>query len=75
MIFNSEHPDGMILDEEEYLEKAAKAKDSSSFTLKDDEYFVMGDNRQHSHDSRSWGPLQKNLLLERSFFERGPLIV
>ncbi|QQS61081.1 MAG: signal peptidase I [Candidatus Moraniibacteriota bacterium] len=73
MIFNSEHPDGMILDEEEYLEKAAKAKDSSSFTLKDDEYFVMGDNRQHSHDSRSWGPLQKEFVIGKVVLRAWPI--
>lgn len=31
-------------------------------TLKDDEYFMMGDNRDHSSDSRYWGPVDKELL-------------
>ncbi len=30
-----------------------------SYTLKDDEYFVMGDNRNNSHDSRAFGPIKK----------------
>ncbi len=31
--------------------------------LKDNEYFVMGDNRNFSFDSRNWGPLQSNKII------------
>lgn len=36
-------------------------------TLADDQYFVMGDNRDESSDSRYWGPVPKAQIVGRAF--------
>ena len=38
------------------------------FKLKNDEYFMMGDNRGNSQDSRYWGVLKKDRFIGRATF-------
>ncbi len=41
-------------------------------TLPAGQYFVLGDNRPDSSDSRSWGPVEGGKLLGRAFFRYWP---
>lgn len=49
------------------------AQDSGPITLKNNEFFVLGDNRNGSKDSRSFGPVNKNFIIGRTFFRGLPV--
>ena len=51
------------LTEEDYIKKEECDSDNLSYTLSDDEYFISGDNRCNSLDSRKYGPLNKKNIL------------
>jgi signal peptidase I len=43
-----------------------------TITIPPDHYFMMGDNRGHSDDSRLWGPVPRSWLIGQAFFTYWP---
>lgn len=43
-----------------------------AITLAPDEYFVSGDNRSYSHDSRSFGPIKKEAIVGKTWLRYWP---
>ena len=58
--------------EETYIENFS-TQSNQVVTLKDDEYFVMGDNRTNSHDSRKIGPVGEEYIIGKVWLRGWPL--
>ncbi|NOX63116.1 MAG: signal peptidase I [Chloroflexi bacterium] len=63
---------GQALPPETYVTNPS-LDEMSPLTLNKDEYFVMGDNRGGSSDSRSWGPLQSRFIIGKAWLIYFPL--
>lgn len=67
-----------LLDESEYLSDTVQTPNGPfleagrTVTVPEGNFFVMGDNRPHSSDSREWGFLPREEVIGKSFFVYWP---
>lgn len=64
--------DGSMLTLDESYVVAEDATYTLERSLGPDQYFVMGDNRPKSSDSRAWGPLPKDDIMGRAYIRLLP---
>jgi signal peptidase I len=70
---------GKKLDESKYLKSEVKTyggtflKDGDKVTVPQGYFFVLGDNRSYSSDSREWGFVPKKNIIGTSFFIYWPV--
>ena len=70
VVINDSYPDGLLLDEP-YIGDVREG--DTIVTLNEGDYFVMGDNRAASSDSRVWGPLPEENIVGKVFLRLFPI--
>ncbi len=71
-IYNDAHPEGFAM-KEVYLPSDVTTEGEKIMSLSKNQYFVMGDNRPNSFDSRRFGPVDQNLIVGRTWLRGWPL--
>ena len=62
-----------VLDESGYLPEFLQTLGNIEISLDQDEYFVLGDNRSLSSDSRRWGSLPEENIIGRVILRAWPI--
>ena len=71
-ILDEANPEAVVL-KEKYLAPGTMLGGDADVTLGESEYFVLGDNRSFSFDSRSWGTLERDHIVGLVRFRLWPI--
>jgi signal peptidase I len=69
VVYNDDYPQGVLV-EEIYLDETTPG--SNMITLGSDQYYVLGDNRDASYDSRRFGPINESEIVGRAWVRGWP---
>jgi signal peptidase I len=72
IITNDEHPEGVIISEP-YIDEFTYTGLNTHATLNPNEYFMLGDNRDASLDSRNFGPVPEEFFVGKVWVRGWPL--
>ncbi len=73
VIVNADHPEGFTVEEVYIPGQVPTLGSPEPVKLSDGQYFVLGDNRTSSSDSRTWGILPENDIVGRAFLTVFPV--
>lgn len=73
ILYTAVRPEGYVLDETAYLNANIVTEDMKKTEVGNDAYFVMGDNRMFSYDSRAIGPIRKDKMIGRVLLRAWPM--
>ncbi len=62
-VFNKDFPNGLILNESYLSNNAITSGKNERIKIENGKFFVLGDNRNFSFDSRNWGLLDKKEIV------------
>lgn len=71
-IINNDHPEGILIDES-YLPDGLQTVGERTIKISDTQYFVLGDNRPNSYDSRRFGPIERSAIVGRAWLRGWPV--
>ena len=71
-VYNKQKPEGLSI-VESYLPKDLTTSGEKIVTLGENQYFVLGDNRANSYDSRRFGAIDKSLIVGRAWLRGWPV--